>query len=240
MNKLRALFAANKKLGTFRAEGNTIYLYDMIVDDEMEAEWFGGVTPSSFISQLKAMNGDVAIRINSPGGSVFGAVAICQAMREYQGAITVHVDGYAASAASVIAVAAPKVVMAPGSFMMIHNCWTFAIGNANDLMSMAGVLEKIDGSIADTYAAKSGKDATEFRDLMAAETWFTAAEAVAMGVADAIAEDKAKASAKWDMSAYAAAPKLPDSSANDQVQQNNDTLSMRARQHAALMLTKAA
>lgn len=142
MNKLRALFAANKKLGSFRAEGNTIYLYDMIVDDEMEAEWFGGVTPASFISQLKAMNGDVSIRINSPGGSVFSAVAICQAMREYQGDITVHVDGYAASAASVIAVAAPKVVMAPGSFMMIHNCWTFAIGNANDLMSMAGVLER--------------------------------------------------------------------------------------------------
>ncbi|MGY5812012.1 head maturation protease, ClpP-related [Rhizobium sp. LEGMi198b] len=240
MNKLRALFAANKKLGSFRAEGNTIYLYDMIVDDEMEAEWFGGITPAGFISQLKAMNGDVAIRINSPGGSVFGAVAICQAMREYKGNITVHVDGYAASAASVIAVAAPKVVMAPGSFMMIHNCWTFAIGNANDLISMAGVLEKIDGSIADAYAAKSGKEAAEFRDLMAAETWFTAGESVAMGIADAIAEDKPKAAAQWDMSAYAAAPKLPDPSASDSDVQDEDTVSRRVRQHTARMLERAA
>ncbi|MFB2562436.1 head maturation protease, ClpP-related [Rhizobium sp. IMFF44] len=236
MNKLFALFAANKKRGSFHAEGNTIYLYDMIVDDEMEAEWFGGVSPTGFISQLKAMKGDVAIRVNSPGGSVFGAVAICQAMREYEGNITVHVDGYAASAASVIAVAAPKVVMAPGSFMMIHNCWTFAMGNANDMMAMAGVLEKIDGSIADSYAAKSGKDASEFRDLMAAETWFTAAESVAMGIADAIAEDKPKTAAQWDMSAFAAAPKIAEPPA----EQDHDVISMRVRQHAARMLTRAA
>jgi ATP-dependent protease ClpP protease subunit len=164
MNKLRALLASNKKLGSFRAEGNTIYLYDMIVADDFEAEWWGGISPSGFIEQLKQMKGDVAIRVNSPGGDVFGAVAICQAMREYDGAITVHVDGYAASAASVIAVAAPKVIMAPGSFMMIHNAWTVAIGNADDMLSTAELLDKVDGSIAESYASKSGKEASVFRD----------------------------------------------------------------------------
>ena len=240
MNKLRALFAANKKRGSFRAEANTIYVYDMICGDDFEAEWFGGISPSGFISQLKAMKGDVSIRINSPGGDVFGAVAICQAMREYQGAITVHIDGYAASAASVIAVAAPKVVMAPGSFMMIHNCWTFAVGNADDLVATAGLLEKIDDSIAESYATKSGKEAAAFRDLMSVETWFTASEAVAMGIADAIADDKQTASASWDMSAFASAPKLPEPPGEERSPGPEATHPMRARQHAVRMMTRAA
>lgn len=239
MNKLRALLAANQKRGSFRAEGNTIYLYDMIVADEFEAEWWGGISPAGFIEQMKAMKGDVAIRINSPGGDVFGAVAICQAMREYDGAITVHVDGYAASAASVIAVAAPKVIMAPGSFMMIHNAWTFAIGNSEDMLATAELLDKVDGSIAESYAAKSGKEVDVFRDYMAKETWFTAAEAVEVGIADAVAQDNSKASAKWDMSAFAAAPTLPEPPAVDN-QNSEDEVSQRARLHAARMLERAA
>lgn len=239
MNKLRALLAANQKRGSFRAEGNTIYLYDMIVADEFEAEWWGGISPGGFIEQLKAMKGDVSIRINSPGGDVFGAVAICQAMREYDGAITVHVDGYAASAASVIAVAAPKVIMAPGSFMMIHNAWTFAIGNSEDMLATAELLDKVDGSIAESYAAKSGKEVDVFRDYMAKETWFTAAEAVEVGIADAVAQDNSKASAKWDMSAFAAAPSLPEPPAVDN-QNSEDEVSQRARLHAARMLERAA
>jgi ATP-dependent Clp protease, protease subunit len=232
MNKLHALFAANKKRGSFHAEGNTIYLYDIICGDEFEAEWYGGISPSGFISQLKA--------INSPGGDVFGAVAICQAMREYPGNITAHIDGYAASAASVIAVAAPKVIMAPGSFMMIHNCWTIAVGNAEDFISTAGLLEKIDGTIAESYAAKSGKDADAFRELMSAETWFTASEAVDMGIADAVAEDKPKAAANWDMSAFASAPKLPEPSSEQPSPTDEDATSMRVRQQAARILTGAA
>lgn len=235
MNKLRALFASNQKRGSFRAEGNTIYLYDMIVSDEFEAEWFGGIAPTAFIETLKAMRGDVAIRINSPGGSVFGAVAMCQAMREHDGAITVHVDGYAASAASVIAVAAPKVIMAPGSFMMIHQAWTIMAGNSDDLLAGAELLDKIDGTIAESYAVKSGGDVAQFRDLMAKETWFTAAEAVEMGLADTVADDKPKAVAKWDMSAFTAAPPEPNT-----VETTENTVDQRVRAHAARMLERTA
>nr|WP_244513101.1 MULTISPECIES: head maturation protease, ClpP-related [unclassified Ensifer] len=214
----------------------------MIVADEFEAEWWGGVSPAAFIEQLRTIKGDVAIRINSPGGDVFGAVAICQAMREHTGAITVHVDGYAASAASVIAVCAPKVIMAPGSFMMIHNAWTFVVGNKEDLLSSAALLDKIDGSIADSYAAKSEKDAAIFRDYMSAETWFTASEAVSLGLADAVAEGQGKASAKWDLSAFNAAPALPEPSSPPPAPAAADEneVSHRVRLHAARMLEKAA
>lgn len=240
-NRLRALLSANAKRGSFRAEGNTIYIYDMIVGDDFEAEWWGGISPTAFIKALSAIKGDATIRINSPGGDVFGAVAICQAMREHDGQITVHVDGYAASAASVIAVAAPKVIMAPGSFMMIHNAWTIAIGNSEDMLSTASLLDKVDGSISESYAAKSGADVEKFRNFMAKETWFTAAEAVEAGLADAVADDKPKAVAKWDMSAFEAAPAVEQ--ADEQVSTLTDettTIHQRARQHAARMLARAA
>jgi len=240
MNKLRALLASNKKRGSFRAEGNTIYIYDMIVADDFEAEWFGGVSPSAFIDALSGIKGDVAIRINSPGGDVFGAVAICQAMREHEGAITVHVDGYAASAASVIAVAAPKVIMAPGSFMMIHQASTLAWGNADDFVGVVDLLEKVDGTIAESYAKKSGGEVAKFRDLMAKETWFTASEAVEIGIADAIAEDNPSATAKWDMSAFTAAPKLPEPPVETEPAKPANTIAQRVRQHAARMLERAA
>lgn len=238
MNKLRALLASNAKRGSFRAEGNTIYVYDMIVSDDFEAEWMGGVSPAAFIEKLSAMSGDVAIRINSPGGDVFGAVAMCQAMREYAGTITVHIDGWAASAASVLAVAAPKVIMAPGSFMMIHKAWTIGIGNSDDLLAMAELLEKVDGSIAESYAAKAGGEAEPFLEQMRAETWFTAAEAVEARLADEIAGDKPKAMARWDLSAFAAAPTMEPEERPETT--TDDTIDQRVRQHAARMLERAA
>jgi ATP-dependent protease ClpP protease subunit len=238
-NKLRALLASNAKRGSFRAEGNTIYVYDMIVSDDFEAEWMGGVSPAAFIEKLSGLSGDVAVRINSPGGDVMGAVAMCQAMREYAGTITVHVDGWAASAASVLAVAAPKVVMAPGSFMMIHKAWTIGIGNSDDMLATAELLEKVDGSIAESYAAKAGGDAAPFLELMAKETWFTAAEAVEARLADEVAGDKPKAMGRWDLSAFAAAPPVePDERPTEPT--IDDTIDQRVRQHAARMLERSA
>jgi ATP-dependent Clp protease, protease subunit len=97
-------------------------------------------------------------------------------------------------------------VMAPGALFMIHKAWTMTYGNADDLMGEAALLEKIDGTLADTYAARTGKEAAEVMDLMAAETWFTAQEAVDAGFADRIAESQTKAKAAWNLSAYAKAP----------------------------------
>lgn len=209
--KLLNLLARNAKRGEFRAEGNTIFLYDVIVGSDFEAEVWGGVSPEGFIRQLSAMTGPVELRINSPGGEVFAARAIAQAMRGYDGEITAHVDGVAASAASLIAASAAKVVMAPGSFLMIHQAWTIAMGNADELGAQAELLGKIDGTIAATYAAKTGKPAQDFAPLMQAETWFTPDEALAIGLADEVVEEapaKPGASNRWDLSAYAAAPQI--------------------------------
>jgi ATP-dependent protease ClpP protease subunit len=152
------------------------------------------------------MQGDITLRINSPGGDVFAARTMAQAMREYDGAINVIVDGLAASAASIIAVSASNVRMAPGSMMMIHKAWSIAMGNSDDFMDVAGLVEKIDGTIADTYAAKGKGDKDRYAELMAAETWFTAEEAVEEGLADEAIADGPKAKSSWDLSAFDNAP----------------------------------
>lgn len=203
---LRNLLRLNARKGEFKAEANTIWLYDVIVSDEIEAEWIGGIAPKPFIDALKSMAGTVHIRINSPGGDVFGATAMAQAMREYPGNIVCHVDGVAASAASVLAISGSETIMAPGSLLMIHNSWTMAVGDRNDLMDTANLLEKVDGMLAEGYAKKSGKDAAAFRKMMDAETWFTPAEAVAAGLANSVAGDTSTASASWDLSVFAKAP----------------------------------
>ena len=247
-NRLFNLFQGNAKRGSFRAEGNTIWLYDMIVGSKAEAEWYGGVDPQSFSEALAAIKGDVHLRINSPGGDVFGGRAIAQAMSEHKGNIVAHVDGYAASAASIIAVTAGKVIMAPGSFMMIHNSWTFAVGNADDLAKTAALLAKIDGTIAETYAARGAKTADEFSDLMSEETWFTPQEAVDAGLADEVAPEavgNAK-NAAWNLSAYERAPAAPepveDEATADPVEEPplasaGDDIERRVRMHAVRMLS---
>ncbi len=213
-NRLLNLLARNAHQGAFKAEGNVIYLYDVIVGSDEEAAWFGGVSPQAFIAQLKGMTGPVALRINSPGGDVFAAKAICQAIREYPDPITATVDGLAASAASLVAVSADTCQMAPGSFLMIHKAWTVRMGNADDFTAAAALLGKVDVSLAETYAAKAQGVADDFAAMMAAETWITAVEAVELGLADVVIEatkktgpDAAQARNRWDLSAYDNAPK---------------------------------
>lgn len=207
--KLLNLLARNAKKGEFRAEGNVIYLYDVIVASDADAEWFGGVSAESFVKLLRGMSGDVDLRINSPGGDVFGAKAMAQAVRDYAGKVTAHVDGYAASAATFLTSVTDHTIMAPGSMLMIHKAWTFAFGNADDFIAVAGLLEKIDGTIADDYAAAATRrdvEPADFAELMAAETWFTPAEAIAAGLADEEAGEKPQAKVSWDLSAYEHAP----------------------------------
>lgn len=220
LNRLHNLLARNRRRGEFRAEageeiGNTIYLYDAIVASEADAEWWGGVAADTFVRTLLAMSGPVTVRVNSPGGDVFAARAMAQAIREYPDQVTVQVDGYAASAASFITSVADRTLMAPGAMMMIHKAWTVSWGNADDMAATANLLNKIDGTICATYAAsaeKRGKEASDFLALMAAETWLTDQEAVDLGLADEVMADTDKAAtaqarARWDLSAYAKAPK---------------------------------
>lgn len=208
-NKLLNLLASNARKGEFRAEGNTIYLYDMIVSSKAEADWFGGVDAESFVQTLNGMTGDVSVRINSPGGDVFGAKAMAQAIRSYPGNVTAYVDGYAASAATFITSAADRTVMSQGAMMMVHKAWSVAMGNADDFIATAALLEKIDGTIAETYADSAsarGVEAQDFAAMMAAETWLTDQEAVNAGLADEVLIGTVKASAAWDLSVYDNAP----------------------------------
>ena len=180
----------------------TLYLYDIIGED-----WFGGVAAKDFVPQLAALDVDtIHLRINSPGGSVFAARAMEQALRDHKGKVIVHIDGLAASAATFIAMAGEEVIMAKGAMFMIHKAWTEMWGNADDLRKEAELLDKIDGTLAETYASKTGKDLEQVSSWMAEETWFTAAEALEHGFATSIAETDAKASA-WNLSAYDKAPK---------------------------------
>ena len=211
MNPMLKMRLANKGRGEFRAEGGTLWLYDVIAGDEDEAMWMGGVSPRQFIAALAETSGPVTLRLNSPGGSVFGAQAMVAAMRAHPEPITAQVDSLAASAASVIAAEAAECVMAPGSMLMVHKAWGMTIGNADDHAQVGALLSKIDGQIAATYARRAGEDDPEkYMAMMAAETWLDADEAVAAGLADRVIDaNTQRPAARWDLSAYAAAPWAP-------------------------------
>lgn len=189
-----------------------VYLYDAIVDSDIEAEYWGGVSPQAFSKQLAGIKADtINLRINSPGGSVFGARAIETALREHSARVVVHIDGLAASAATFIAMAGDEVVMSPGAMFMIHNAWTATWGNAQDLTKTADLLTKIDSTLVDTYAKRTGQKAEQVREWMAAETWFTAEEAVAHGFADRVADDQGGAQNRltWNLNAFLAQVSRP-------------------------------
>lgn len=207
MSPLLRLMLTNKGRGSFKAEGSTLWLYDVIASDDDEAQFWGGISPRQFIDALESMSGPVTLRINSPGGSVFGAQAMVAAMRDHDAPITARVDALAASAASVIAAEAAQLEMAQGSMLMIHKAWSVALGNADDMRATADLLEKIDGQISATYARKGGDD-KDWARMMAAETWFDADEAVAAGLADRVLADS-KQKNVWDLSAFKAAPWQP-------------------------------
>lgn len=156
-----------------------------------------GITPKS-VKQEMDDAGDydkLSVRINSPGGNAFDGVAIYNVLRAPKKPVAVIVDGIAASAASIIAMAGDTVTMGTGSMMMLHNPWTFAMGNAADLRAQADVLDQIADSMADIYVARSGKTKKEVRDILDAETWLSAQEAVDEGFATEVAETPESAKA---------------------------------------------
>lgn len=163
----------------------TIFLYD-----EISAFW--GVGAKEFVEALSSIDADIIhLRINSPGGDVFEARAMITALKEHKAKIISHIDGWAASAASYLALAGDEVLISHGGFLMIHNSWTGLVGNAGELRSMADVLEKVDGAAIKDYASKTGKDEAQIKTWMDEETWFTAEEAVQHGFADEIVGEAA-------------------------------------------------
>lgn len=209
-NRLNRLLALNRNCprayrieATAGADEATVYLYDVIGYD-----WWtdGGVTAKQFAQDLKAITAKTLhLRINSPGGDVFEGRAMVAALQAHPAHKIAHVDGLAASAASFIAMHADEVEMTDGSFMMIHNGWTIAIGDRHAMTETAALLEKIDGSIVDDYQRKTSASREQIAQWMDDETWMTAAEAVDRGFADRVAggeaDGKAKAKA-WNVAAY--------------------------------------
>lgn len=204
--KLLADNKAAKPRSQVRATGNeaVIYIYDAIVATEVDAMWFGGVAAETLVKEIRALKVDtIHLRINSPGGDVFAGRAIEQALRETSAKIIAHIDGFAASAASFVMLAADEIEMAPGAFIMIHNAWTIAMGNASDISKTVALLEKVDQTIVDSYQKFTGQKVETIIDWMAAETWFTAQEAIDAGFATRIADEDVNAAApKWNLSAY--------------------------------------
>lgn len=144
-----------------------------------------GVTAEAFKRVLDTVSADeLILNINSPGGDVFDGFAIYQDLLAHKAYVVVRVTGLAASAASVIALAGNKVEIAEHAFFMIHNAWSYAIGDARAMTARAKLLKKIDGEIVDIYATKTGGDPTEIKTQMDDETWLTGSEAVEQGFAD--------------------------------------------------------
>jgi ATP-dependent protease ClpP protease subunit len=155
----------------------TVYIYDEL------GGW--GIWASELVPQLDALEAsEIVVRLNSPGGDYFDGTAIANALAEHPARVTVHVDGYAASAASVVAMAGDEIVMHPGSRMMIHDALTMTIGNAAEHMKTYNLLDSVSADIAELYASRSGqRDGAAWRNDMLAESWYSADEAVTAGLA---------------------------------------------------------
>jgi ATP-dependent protease ClpP protease subunit len=142
---------------------------------------------------LKDLDADeIKVRINSPGGSVFDGFALYNALRSHSATVTTVVEGLAASAASIIALAGDRVVMRPASELMIHEAWTFADGSAADMRKVADMLDSINNTVAGIYASKAGTPDDMWREAMRVETWFTPGEALEAGLVDAVEDGRVR------------------------------------------------
>jgi ATP-dependent Clp protease protease subunit len=207
MNKImqllkdNALFAKQPINLIKNADEATLYIYDVI-----SADW--GISAQMVIDAIANAAGVpiLNIRINSPGGDVFEARAIIEAIKRFEGKTIAHIDAIAASAATGIACAANEVLMAEGAFYMIHNAQCISFGDKNAMRETADLLEKIEGSIVADYTAKTCKEPQQIIEWMNAETWFSAKEAIDNGFADGLAPTATKPKNMWNLSAYSKTP----------------------------------
>ena len=170
-----------------------------------EESWFDDdITPQLFREELNAGSGDITVWINSPGGDCVAAAQIYNMLMDYRGSVTVKIDGIAASAASVIAMAGTKVLVSPVSMLMIHNPATMAMGDAAEMQKAIAMLDEVKESIINAYEIKTGMSRAKLSHLMDAETWMDAHTAVDLGFADEIMARPADAGAEN----HAAGPRL--------------------------------
>lgn len=152
--------------------------------------WWDGVDAKEFNQTLMSITSpEINVRINSGGGDVFTAQAIYAALRRHSATINIYIDGIAASAATIPAMAGDRIIMPAGSMMMVHNPLTYIYGNAEDMREVADVLDKVRDAIMAAYVDKTGLAEERLKELMDAETYMTAAEAVELGFATEIEHD---------------------------------------------------
>ena len=177
------------------SETRTLFLNGTIAEES----WFDDdISPAIFKDELNSGTGDITVWINSPGGDCIAAAQIYNMLVDYKGKVKVYIDGLAASAASVIAMAGDEVLMSPVSMMMIHNPATMAFGDHEDMKKAIDMLDEVKESIINAYEIKSGLSRDKLSKLMDNETWMNANKAVDLGLADGIIEkeDKDKDEAK--------------------------------------------
>ena len=162
-----------------------------------EESWFDDdITPQLFREELNAGSGDITVWINSPGGDCVAAAQIYNMLMDYRGSVTVKIDGIAASAASVIAMAGTRVLVSPVSMLMIHNPATMAMGDAAEMQKAIAMLDEVKESIINAYEIKTGMSRAKLSHLMDAETWMDAHTAVDLGFAEEIMTRPADAGAE--------------------------------------------
>ena len=194
----------SKKFWEFKAKDNgragELFLYGEIAGES----WYSDdVTPAMFQRELAALGeiDSLDVYINSPGGDAFAGITIYNILHRHKAEVTVTIDGLAASAASIVAMAGDVIRMPENATMMIHNAWTFAAGNAEELRHTADELEQLDQQMAGLYAARAGISEEEAAALMEAETWMDGKAAQEMGFADEVVENKKAAACadreKW-------------------------------------------
>lgn len=173
-----------------------------------------GISAKDFADELNALTAPtIHLRINSPGGDVFDGIAMANAVRAHPSRVITHIDGLAASAASIVALAGREVHMADTALLMIHNAWTLAMGDTHEMAKTAATLAKIDSSLVTDYQRRTGASAEQVRAWMDAETWFSAEEALASNFIDTMVtpttEEQAAAEealAAFDLSVFTHTP----------------------------------
>lgn len=186
----------SRKFWTIRAAAEPgvgeLLIYGPIGPDDGLGWLFDEVTPKQFREDLDALGeiSELKVFINSMGGDVFAGQAIHSILQRHSAKVVVHVDGLAASIASIVAMAGDQIIMPRNAMMMVHNPWTVRAGDAEDFRQWADNLDQIRESMIAAYIGKTGMDRDELLELLDAETWMTAEEAVEMGFADKVEEAK--------------------------------------------------
>lgn len=187
MSQTKKFWAWKNQADEGGTEARVLELYGTIAEES----WFDDdITPAQFREELFAGSGPVTVWINSPGGDCIAASQIYTMLMDYKDDVTVKIDGIAASAASVIAMAGTEVLMAPTALMMIHNPATIAMGDHEDMQKAIEMLNEVKESIINAYEIKTSLSRAKLSHLMDAETWMNANKAVELGFADGILEDE--------------------------------------------------